>query len=77
MKTLYIIDPTARQYGYPIGAGLKVKLGSEDHTITGEVADIERLHHLIESGDTVTIYDPKNLSTFNGSKIVGAKIVEE
>lgn len=77
MKTLYIIDPTARQYGYHIGTGLKVKLGGEDHMITGEVVDIERLHTSIENGDTITIYDLKNLSVFNGSKIVGAKIVQE
>lgn len=77
MKTLYIIDPTARQYGYPIGDGLKIKLGPDEHTLTGGVEDIEKLHESIENGDTITIYDLKNLSTFNGSKIVGAKIVQE
>jgi hypothetical protein len=77
MKALYIIDPTARQYGYQIGEGIKVKLGADSHTITGKVEDIEKLHEAIENGETITIYDARNLSVFNGSKIVGAKIVQE
>jgi hypothetical protein len=77
MKVLYVIDPTARQYGYSIKDGLKVKLGSETHTIVGSVEDIEKFHSAIENGDTFTVYDERNLSTFNGGKIIGAKIVEE
>lgn len=77
MKVLYVIDPTARQYGYPIKDGLKVKLGGDVNTITGVVEDVEKFHSAIESGDTFTIYDERNLSTFSGSKIIGVKIVEE
>lgn len=77
MKVLYVIDPTARQYGYPIKDGLKVKLGEDTHTILGGVEDIEKFHSAIENGDTFTVYDERNLSTFSGSKITGVKIVEE
>jgi hypothetical protein len=77
MKALYVIDPTARQYGYPINDGLKVKLGNEIRTVVGSVEDIEKFHTAIENGDTFTIYEKRNLSTFSGSKIIGVKIVEE
>ena len=77
MKTLYIIDPTARQYGFGIQNGLKVKIGSEQYTITGIESDIDLFHNAIVNDLSFVIYGDNNCVTFAANKITGVKIAEE
>ena len=77
MKVLYVIDPTARQYGFQIKDGLRVKIKDANHTITGIEADIDLFHSAITSGDSFVIYGENNFVTFSADKITGIKIVEE
>lgn len=77
MKVLYVIDPTARQYGFPIKEGLRVKIKDETHVITGVEADIELFYSAIENSDCFVIYGENNFVTFAAAKITGVKIVEE
>jgi hypothetical protein len=77
MKTLYVIDPTARQYGFQINDGLRIKIGHSTHTITGVEADIELFHNAIMSGESFVIYGKESFITFSADKIIGVKITEE
>jgi hypothetical protein len=74
---LYVIDPTARQYGFPIRAGLRVKIDDQQHTITGVESDIELFHDAIVNGNSFVIYGENNFVTFAANKITGIKISQE
>lgn len=77
MKVLYVIDPTARQYGFQIKEGLRVKIKDSNHTLTGVEADIDLFHAAITNGDSFVVYGENNFVTFAANKITGVKIVEE
>lgn len=77
MKILYVIDPTARQYGFAINEGLKVKIFETTHTITGIESDIDLFHDAIINGDSFVVYGENNFVTFAADKITGIKIADE
>lgn len=77
MKVLYIIDPTARQYGFQIKDGLRIKIDDVSHMITGIEADIDLFHTAITNRDSFVIYGENNFVTFSADKITGVKIAEE
>lgn len=74
---LYVIDPTARQYGFPINDGLRVKINDQHHVITGVESDIELFHESIMNGDSFVIYGENNFVTFAAHKITGIKISQD
>ena len=77
MKILYVIDPTARQYGFQINDGLRVKIHDQTHIITGVEEDIELFHRAIMAGESFVIYGNNNFVTFAADKITGIKIADE
>ena len=77
MKVLYVIDPTARQYGFQLDGGLKVKILDTIHNIVGTESDIDLFHDVITNNKSFVIYGKNNFVTFAADKITGVKIVEE
>jgi len=71
---LYIIDRTSRMHGYELSPSLKVKIGTEEVTLTSEEFHIDKFHDAIAAGSTITVYGTRNVTAFRGSELTGVQI---
>lgn len=73
MTTLYVIDSTARQYGFPV-EGLKVKVLDEVYEVKG-TADIDIFHDIMMNSDPFTLISSDgSFVAFSGNNLIGVKI---
>lgn len=73
-QILYVIDQTSRQHGYEIPeAGLKVKIGNNEHLITKDDPQIELFYAAVETKTPFVIYGKKNVTLFNPNTITGVQ----
>jgi len=74
MKMLYIIDRTSRMHGYELAPNLKVKVGSEELTLTPEEYHIDKFHTAMEEGSVITVYGTRNVTSFRGDQLTGVQV---
>lgn len=74
MKMLYIIDRTSRMHGYELLPSLKVKIGTEEVTLTPEEYHIEKFHDAIAAGSAITVYGTRNVTSFRGDHLTGVQV---
>ena len=78
MKILYVIDPTARQYGFPIRSGLKVRVDDKEKDVIGDKEDLDLFHSVMMNGTPFTIIENESeFVAFGQGKVVGVKITNE
>lgn len=73
MKMLYIIDRTARMHGYELAPSLKVKVGSDELTLTPENTYTERFHDAMINDEVITVYGTRNITSFRGCNLIGVQ----
>ena len=71
---LYLIDPTARQYGFQFDSGFTIGVDGNVYELSEEVDVLGIMYDVIENDKTFIIRKEKFGSVFKGSKIIGAKI---
>lgn len=74
MKMLYIIDRTSRMHGYELTPSLRVKVGSDELTLTPDDFQIERFHQAIADGEVITVYGTRNVTSFRGDHLTGVQV---
>lgn len=73
-KVLYLIDPTARQYGFEFGVGFRIRVNGQTFDISEETDLLGVFHDIIENNRTFIIDGGRGAGVFSGSKIIGIKI---
>jgi hypothetical protein len=61
-------------HGYEIGGGLRVKIGSEEVTVTTDDLQTDKFHQAMIDEEVITVYGTKNTTSFRGKNLIGVQV---
>lgn len=76
MKTLYIVDRTARQYPFMVNGQLLLVCGDKEIEFDGSEESVNFLYELVVNSQCFMIKQGENINIFRGENLIGANVLE-